>query len=106
MDFTITVQELKQKIDQGEKVVLIDVREPWEYSIAKIEGAQLIPLGTLSTEFKKLDSKAEIVIHCKMGMRSMDATQFLLQQGFANVKNLAGGIIAWSQHIDPSVPIY
>ena len=106
MGVTITVQELKQKIDQGEKVVLIDVREPWEYNIAKIEGAQLIPLGTLSTEFKKLDSKSEIVIHCKMGMRSMDATQFLLQQGFTNVKNLTGGILAWSQHIDPSVPIY
>lgn len=106
MGFTITVQELKQKIDQGEKVVLIDVREPWEYNIAKIEGAQLIPLGTLSAEFKKLDPKSEIVIHCKMGMRSMDATQFLLQQGFTNVKNLTGGIIAWSQHIDPSIPIY
>lgn len=106
MSFTITVQELKQKIDQGEKVVLIDVREPWEYNIAKIEGAQLIPLGTLSAEFKKLDPKSEIVIHCKMGMRSMDATQFLLQQGFTNVKNLTGGIIAWSQHIDPSIPIY
>lgn len=106
MNFTITVQELKQKIDQGEKVVLIDVREPWEYSIAKIEGAQLIPLGMLAAEYKKLDPNGEIVIHCKMGMRSMDATQFLLQQGFTNVKNLTGGIIAWSQHIDPSVPIY
>ena len=106
MGFTITVQELKQKIDQGEKVVLVDVREPWEYNIAKIEGAQLIPLGTLASEFKKLDPNGEIVIHCKMGMRSMDATQFLLQQGFKNVKNLTGGIIAWSQQIDPSIPIY
>ena len=106
MGFTITVQELKQKIDRGETVVLIDVREPWEYNIAKIQGAQLIPLGTLATEYKKLDSNAEIVIHCKMGMRSMDAAQFLLQQGFKNVKNLTGGIIAWSQQIDPSVPIY
>jgi len=106
MGFTITVQELKQKMNQGEPVVLIDVREPWEYNIAKIDGAQLIPLGTLSTECKKLDPNSEIVVHCKMGMRSMDATQFLLQQGFTNVKNLTGGIIAWSQHIDPSVPIY
>ncbi|TAL10642.1 MAG: rhodanese [Nitrospirae bacterium] len=106
MGFTITVQELKQKMDQGEKVVLIDVREPWEYNIAKIEGAKLIPLGTLGTEYKNIDPNGEIVIHCKMGMRSMDATQFLLQQGFKNVKNLTGGIIAWSQQIDPSVPIY
>ncbi len=106
MGFTITVQELKQKMDRGEKVVLIDVREPWEYNIAKIEGAQLIPLGTLAAEYRKLDPNSELVIHCKMGMRSMDATQFLLQQGFSNVKNLTGGIIAWSQQVDPSVPIY
>jgi rhodanese-related sulfurtransferase len=106
MGFTITVQELKQKLDQGEKLTLIDVREPWEYNIAKIEGAQLLPLGSLGTEYKKLDPNAEIVIHCHMGMRSMDATQFLLQQGFKNVKNLTGGINAWSMQIDPSVPKY
>jgi len=104
--FTITVQELKQKLDLGEKLTLIDVREPWEYNIAKIEGAQLMPLGSLGTEYKKLDPSAEIVIHCHMGMRSMDATQFLLQQGFKNVKNLTGGINAWSMQIDPSVPKY
>jgi adenylyltransferase/sulfurtransferase len=106
MSVSITVQELKQKLDQGEKLVLIDVREPWEYNIAKISGAQLIPLGTLASEYKKLDPTAEIVMHCHMGMRSMDATQFLLQQGFKNVKNLTGGINAWSQQIDPSVPRY
>ncbi|TLY35822.1 MAG: rhodanese, partial [Nitrospirae bacterium] len=104
--FTITVQELKQKLDKGEKVVLIDVREPWEYNIAKIQGAQLIPLGTLGSEYKKLDPQAEIVMQCHKGMRSMDATQFLLQQGFKNVKNLTGGIEAWSSQIDPSVPHY
>jgi adenylyltransferase/sulfurtransferase len=106
MSVSITVQELKQKLDQGEKLVLIDVREPWEYNIAKISGAQLIPLGTLASEYKKLDPTAEIVMHCHMGMRSMDATQFLLQQGFKHVKNLTGGINAWSQQIDPSVPRY
>ena len=106
MSFTITVQELKRKLDLGEKLTLIDVREPWEYNIAKIEGAQLIPLGSLGTEYKKLDPNAEIVIHCHMGMRSMDATQFLLQQGFKNVKNLTGGINAWSMQVDQSVPKY
>ena len=104
--FTITVQELKQKLDLGEKLTLIDVREPWEYNISKIEGAQLIPLGSLGTEYKKLDPNAEIVIHCHMGMRSTDATQFLLQQGFKSVKNLTGGINAWSMQVDPSVPKY
>ena len=106
MGFTITVQELKEKLERGDKIVLIDVREPWEYNIAKIPSAQLIPLGTLGTEYKKLDPNAEIVLHCHMGMRSMDATQFLLQQGFKNVKNLTGGINAWSLQIDPSVPRY
>jgi len=106
MGLTITVQELKAKLDRGEKIVLIDVREPWEYNICKIPGAQLIPLGTLAIEYKKLDPNAEIVLHCHMGMRSMDATQFLLQQGFKNAKNLAGGINAWSLQIDPSVPRY
>ena len=106
MGFTISVQELKQKLDRGEQVTLIDVREPWEYNIAKIEGAQLIPLGALGTAYKSLDPHAEIVIHCHMGMRSMDATQFLLQQGYKNVKNLTGGINAWSMQIDPSVPKY
>jgi rhodanese-related sulfurtransferase len=106
MGFTITVQELKQKLDRAEKITLIDVREPWEYNIARIEGAQLVPLGTLGSEYKKLDQNSEIVIHCHMGMRSMDATQFLLQQGFKNVKNLTGGINAWSMQIDPAVPKY
>src|SRR5437879_10023538 len=81
MGVTITVQELKEKLERGEKIVLIDVRELWEYNICKIPNAQLIPLGTLGTEYKKLDPNAEIVLHCHMGMRSMDATQFLLQQG-------------------------
>jgi adenylyltransferase/sulfurtransferase len=106
MSITITPQELKQKMDKGEKIVLIDVREPWEYSLAKIEGAVLMPLGTFASEYRKLDPNAEIVVHCHMGMRSMDATQFLLQQGFKNVKNLTGGIKAWSLQIDPSVPQY
>jgi rhodanese-related sulfurtransferase len=106
MNITITPQALKQRLDQGDQVVLIDVREPWEFNICKIEGAQLIPLGTLGSEFRKLDPKAETVVYCHMGMRSMDATQFLTQQGFTNVKNLTGGINAWSLQVDPSVPKY
>jgi len=106
MSFTITPKELKQKRDQGDEVVLLDVREPWEYNICKIEGTLLIPLGTLGSAFKKLDPQAEIVVYCHMGMRSMDATQFLLQQGFKNVKNLTGGIDAWSTQVDPAVPKY
>ena len=106
MSHTITVRELKDRMDKGDKVFLLDVREPHEYSLAKIEGSVLIPLGELPTSLEKLDQDAEIVALCKMGMRSADAVMFLLQQGFGNVKNLVGGIDAWSIEIDQSVPRY
>ncbi len=106
MNHTITVRELKERLDMGDKVFLLDVREPHEFSLAKIEGATLIPLGTLADSLNQLDPKEEIVALCHKGMRSADATGFLLQQGFANVKNLIGGIDAWSVEIDPSVPRY
>ncbi len=106
MSFTITPKELKERIDKGDHLFLLDVREPWEYSMAKIDGAVLIPLGTLPQSLNQLDPKAEIVAHCHHGMRSADAVQFLLQQGFSSVKNLVGGIDAWSVQVDPSVPRY
>lgn len=106
MGFTITPLELKQRLDKGDTVVLIDVREPWEYSLAKIDGAVLIPLGTLPQSVDKLDRNAEIVAHCHHGMRSADAVNLLFQQGFKNVKNLVGGIDAWSVQVDPTVPRY
>ncbi len=106
MSYTITVRELKDRLDKGEQVFLLDVREPHEYSMAKIEGSTLIPLGTLPTSLNQLDPNNEIVALCHKGMRSADAVGFLLQQGFANVKNLIGGIDAWSVEIDPSVPRY
>ena len=106
MSHTITVRELKDRMDKGDKVFLLDVREPHEYSLAKIEGAVLIPLGELPSSLEKLEQDAEIVAMCKMGMRSADAVMFLLQQGFTNVKNLVGGIDAWSVEIDHSVPRY
>lgn len=106
MSYTITVRELKDRLDKGEQVFLLDVREPHEYSMAKIEGSTLIPLGTLPTSLNQLDPNNEIVALCHKGMRSADAVGFLMQQGFANVKNLIGGIDAWSVEIDPSVPRY
>lgn len=106
MSFTITVRELKDRIDRGDKIVILDVREPWEYSMAKIEGSILVPLGSLPQSLDKLDRNSEIVAHCHHGMRSADAVAFLSQQGFKNVKNLVGGIDAWSVQIDPSVPRY
>jgi adenylyltransferase/sulfurtransferase len=106
MSFAITVKDLKAKLDTGEKPVLVDVREPWEYALAKLEDSVLVPLATLPQSLDKLDRNAEIIAYCHHGMRSADATSFLLQQGFPNVKNLIGGIDAWSVQIDPKVPRY
>jgi adenylyltransferase/sulfurtransferase len=106
MSFTITVRELKDRLDKGETVFLLDVREPWEYSMAKIEGSTLIPLGTLPQSLDQIDKNADIIAYCHHGMRSADAAGFLLQQGYTKVKNLVGGIDAWSIQVDPNVPRY
>jgi adenylyltransferase/sulfurtransferase len=102
----ITVKQLKVSIDQGAAPVLIDVREPSEYQIARIDGAKLIPLGEVPQRYQEIPQDTEVVVHCKSGVRSRKAVDFLKQQGFTNVKNLAGGILAWSQEIDPTVPTY
>jgi molybdopterin/thiamine biosynthesis adenylyltransferase/rhodanese-related sulfurtransferase/molybdopterin converting factor small subunit len=101
----ITVEELKAKLDKKEKFVLLDVREPHEYELAKIAGSTLIPLGDLPKRVGELDKSAKLIVHCKMGGRSARAVTFLRQQGF-DATNVAGGIHAWSERIDPSVPAY
>ncbi len=106
MSVTITPKELQERLGKGDSVVLLDVREEWENSLAKIEGSVLIPLGTLPQSLEQLDHNAEIVAYCHHGMRSADAMQFLLQQGFSSVKNLVGGIDAWSVQVDSSIPRY
>jgi adenylyltransferase/sulfurtransferase len=102
----IDVTELKQKIDRGDKFVLIDVREPHEYKIASIPGSKLVPLGEVPKRLEEFDKDADIVIHCKSGMRSAKACGILKQNGFQHVRNVAGGILAWSDKVDPSVPKY
>lgn len=106
MRFAISPKELKTSLDKGDKLVLVDVREEWEYSIARLDGSILIPLGTLPQSLAQLNRDSEIIAICHHGMRSADATNFLLQQGFPNVKNLVGGIDAWSTQVDGSVPRY
>jgi adenylyltransferase/sulfurtransferase len=106
MSFAITPKELKSRIDKGDKLILLDVREQWEYDLAKLAGSTLIPLGSLPQFLTKLDRDTEIIAICHHGMRSADATNFLLQQGFKNVKNLVGGIDAWSVQVDGTVPRY
>ena len=106
MGFAISPKELKTRLDKGDKLVLVDVREEWEYSLAKLDGSILIPLGTLPQSLARLNRDLEIIAICHHGMRSADATNFLLQQGFPNVKNLVGGIDAWSTQVDRTVPRY
>jgi adenylyltransferase/sulfurtransferase len=103
----ITVEGLKAKRDAGEKFRLIDVREPSEHQVAKIEGSELRPLGQIMNWTQELpDKDEEIVLHCHHGMRSDRACQYLSAQGFTNVNNLIGGIDEWSLKIDQTVPRY
>ena len=103
----ISATELKQKMDAGDDIQLIDVRQPDEYAFAKIPGAKLIPLGDVIRRKNEIDPSRETVIHCKMGGRSARAIEALRQSGFTgNLKNLRGGITAWSNEVDPNVPKY
>lgn len=102
---SLTVQELKAEIESGKSLVLVDVREPHEVEAGAIPGILHIPLGEIPTRFGELDANAETVVICKLGGRSGQATQFLLDQGFTRVRNLTGGTTAWSNEIDPSVVV-
>jgi adenylyltransferase/sulfurtransferase len=102
---TISVEELKQRKDAGEDIFVLDVREPHEYQICNING-YLIPLNDLSKRVHELDSSREIVAHCRSGVRSAKAVEFLRQSGFTKVRNLMGGILAWAEKIDLTMPKY
>jgi molybdopterin/thiamine biosynthesis adenylyltransferase/rhodanese-related sulfurtransferase/molybdopterin converting factor small subunit len=102
----IEVTEVKAMLDRGDSFVLLDVREPHEYQIASIPGAKLVPLGEVARRLDEFDKNADIVIHCKSGMRSAKACGILKQAGFEHVRNMKGGILAWSDQVDPSVPKY
>ena len=101
----ISVEELKKRLDRGDDLFVLDVREPHEYQICNI-GGYLIPLNDLPKRVSELDSSREIVVHCKMGGRSAKAADFLRQSGFTKVHNLTGGINAWAERVDPKVPKY
>jgi len=99
-------EELQRRLDAGDTVQLLDVREVWEHEIARIEGATLIPLGELSERVGELDSEKPLVVYCHLGVRSYQAVVWLRQAGFPLAQNLAGGIDRWSQVIDPMVVRY
>ncbi|HEX4543301.1 MAG TPA: molybdopterin-synthase adenylyltransferase MoeB [Candidatus Acidoferrum sp.] len=101
----ITPRELKTRLDRGDDLFILDVREPHEFQICNLKG-HLIPLGELPRRVHELDSSREIVAHCRSGKRSAEAVDFLRKAGFRKVLNLKGGILAWSDEVDPSVPKY
>jgi len=105
-EWEITPVELKKKMDAKDSFVLLDVREPHEVDICRIPGAKLIPLGQLQARVNELNTADDLVVHCKSGVRSGKAVDFLKTAGFRRVKNLKGGILAWSDQVDPSVPKY
>ena len=103
----VTVQEMKKALDDPKLgIKVIDVREPDEYQIARIQGVPLVPLSTLAQRFTELDPNQHLYIHCKSGVRSLKALRFLREQGFKYAKSVKGGISAWSDQIDSSVPKY
>lgn len=105
----MSVQELKQRLDNrvgaGEDLMVLDVREPFEYQIANINGT-LIPMNEVPQRLAEIDRNREIVVQCRSGARSQRIAEFLVNQGYPNVKNLAGGILAWADQIDPTITKY
>ena len=101
----IHVEDLKQRLDAKEQLFVFDVREPHEYQICTI-GGHLIPLNDLPRRMGELDKTRELIVHCRSGARSAKAVEFLQANGFKNVKNLAGGILAWAEKIDPKMQKY
>ena len=101
----ITVEQLKEKMAQG-GVLVVDVREAHELDICKLQGAKHIPMGEVADRIKELDPEAEILVHCRSGGRSGKVVAFLQQNGYKKVFNVAGGILAWAERIDPSMATY
>ena len=107
MDYEITPEEVKGKLDATEPFTLLDVREPWEFETARIEGAKLMPMGDVpSRAHQELDPEDQIIVVCHHGVRSMNVTVWLRQQGFEKAQSMRGGIDAWSRRVDGKVPVY
>ena len=107
MDCEITPEALKALRDSGSDVTMLDVREPWEYEVAKIAGSKHIAMTDIPARFtQELDPDHHIVVVCHHGVRSMNVTAWLRQQGFEKVQSLQGGIDRWARQIDPAVPLY
>ncbi len=106
MEWEISPEDLKQKFESGHTFSLLDVREHWERQAAAIEPSSHIPMGDVPGRVQELDPDEHIVVYCHHGVRSMNVTSWLRQQGFEFVQSLRGGIDSWSRKIDPKVPLY
>jgi rhodanese-related sulfurtransferase len=107
MDYEISPEQTQALMDSGERFILLDVRESWEYEIARLEGAKLMPMGEVSARARReLDIDDQIVVYCHHGVRSLSVTHWLRQQGFAHTQSLRGGIDAWSREVDGKIPTY
>ena len=107
MDYEVSAEEVKAKLDAGEPFILLDVREPWEIETARIAGAKLMPMGDVpSRAHQELDPEDHVIVICHHGVRSMNVTAWLRQQGFERAQSMRGGIDAWSRQVDPKVPMY
>ena len=107
MEYEIDPEEVKCKMDAGEAFTLLDVREPWEFEAARIDGAKLMPMGDVPARaHQELDPEDHVIVVCHHGVRSMNVTAFLRQQGFDKAQSMRGGIDAWSRRVDASVRLY
>ena len=107
MEYEITPEDVKDKLDAGEEFSLVDVREPWEFETAHIDGAKLMPMGDVPARaHQELDPEDHIVVVCHHGVRSMNVTSWLRQQGFEKAQSMRGGIDAWSRRVDGKIPVY
>jgi len=107
MDYEILPEEAKAKLDHGDEFTLIDVREPWEFETSRIASAKLMPMGDVPARaHQELDPEDHIVVICHHGVRSMNVTAWMRQQGFEKAQSMRGGIDAWSRQVDPDVPLY
>ena len=105
----VAVQEVKARMDAGEKLSLIDVREPHEFAIARIEGGELIPMRSVPGELQTLEARSDeatLIVYCHHGVRSLNVVNWLRQQGLEACQSMAGGIEAWSVMVDPKIPRY
>src|SRR4029077_2586434 len=102
----ITPREVKERIDRGENLLVVDVREKWEFETSRIEGAALVPLREVPENLPRFEDAEEIVLFCHHGMRSLDAAAWLRSQGVEGARSMTGGIDRWSAEIDPEVPRY